>query len=505
MSLRERTVSRDNGGRVILLLLLFLLAIYSFWISGFSAFAIVMTIPLLVFFTIISFRFKLFVFWILLTVNYFLFFASRHGYMPVPMSLPTEMLSLILIAIALIKNDEAEWGRVGSVMFFAICIWMVFGILELFNDACGIGISVSRWYTGFRLMMMQMLYAYLVYVLFINTPQRLVKVLRYWALLSIFASLWAYKQKNFGFTAMESAWLNGYGYVTHIVSGIVRYFSVFSDAANFGINMAASATCFFIIGLTTRLYRDKAFFIIAGLICTWGMFASGTRTAIFCMIAGFMVYIVLARNVKIAATMIALFGAFIFFLAFTNIGQGNNMIRRMRSAFNREDASAGARDVNKIALQRYLKDAPWGLGIGVSTEDVPPFNKMRVAASIPPDSEYVFIWVHTGKIGLTFFICTMLLMLGGACRIVFFKLKHPTIRGIGAGLCCSFTAIQLGAYANQILMQFPNILIFYGGLALVYVLPYMEGEYQNMEYQNLRKLALRRIEKRKKKGELRKM
>jgi len=503
MNLRERTISRDNGGRIVLLFLLFLLAIYNFWVSGFSAFAIIMIIPILVFFTIVSFRFKLFVFWILFTVNYFLFFASRHGYMPIPMSLPTEMLSLILIAIALIKNDEAEWGRVGSIMFFALCVWLVFGILELFNDSCGIGISVARWYTGFRLMMMQLLYAYLVYILFINTPERLLKVLRYWAVLSIFASIWAFKQKNIGFTAMENAWLNGVGYVTHIVNGIVRYFSVFSDAANFGINMAASATTFFIIGLSTRLYRDKAFFIIAGLICTWGMFASGTRTAIFCMAAGFMVYVFLSRNIKIAVTTIIIFGVFFFILAFTNIGQGNNMIRRMRSAFNPEDASAGVRDINKIALKRYLKDAPWGLGIGVSTADVPPFNKMRVAAGIPPDSEYVFIWVHTGRIGLTMFIITTLLMLGGACRIVFFRLKHPSLRGIGGALCCSFVAIHLGGYANQILMQFPNVLIFYGGLSLVYALPYMEKDYQKMEYQNLRQLAMRRIEKRKKKEERR--
>ena len=62
-------------------------------------------------------------------------------------------------------------------------------------------------------------------------------------------------------------------------------------------------------------------------------------------------------------------------------------------------------------------------------------------------------------------------MLGGACRIVLFKLKNPTLIGIGGGLCSAFVAIQFGGYANQVLMQFPNCFIFYGGLTIVYLLP----------------------------------
>ena len=53
--------------------------------------------------------------------------------------------------------------------------------------------------------------------------------------------------------------------------------------------------------------------------------------------------------------------------------------------------------------------------------------------------------------------------------------------GVGAGLCGSFAAIQLGGYGNQVLMQFPNCLIFYGGLAIVYILPYIESDWNEME------------------------
>jgi hypothetical protein len=98
-------------------------------------------------------------------------------------------------------------------------------------------------------------------------------------------------------------------------------------------------------------------------------------------------------------------------------------------------------------------------------------------ATIPPDSEYVFIWIRTGKIGITIFLITTFIMFCGASWIVLFKIKSNSLRGIGAGLCCAFVSLQLGGYANQVLMQFPNCLLFYGGLTLVYGLPLYEKEW----------------------------
>ena len=132
-----------------------------------------------------------------------------------------------------------------------------------------------------------------------------------------------------------------------------------------------------------------------------------------------------------------------------------------------------------------MRDAPWGIGVGFGPENVPSNNKFRKMATIPPDSEYVFIWLRTGKIGITVFIITMLIMLAGACYIVMFRLKNPSLVGIGGGLCSAFVAIQFGGYANQVLMQYPNCLIFYGGLTIVYLLPYLEPAWIEFERKQL--------------------
>jgi hypothetical protein len=73
----------------------------------------------------------------------------------------------------------------------------------------------------------------------------------------------------------------------------------------------------------------------------------------------------------------------------------------------------------------------------------------------------------------------------GACWIVLTKLKNRSLIGIGGGLCSAFVSIQLGGYANQVLMQFPNCLMFYGGLTIVYILPYIEPEWIELENQRL--------------------
>lgn len=472
--------THENGGRAAILFLLFLIALYQFYSVGITGLAAVCAIPVAILFVIITFRHKMFTFWTLFVVNYIVMFLNRYQYMPLPSSLPNEMLEILLLVIATIEIKDMQLRKISNVMFIALAVWCLFCTLEMFNDTCGLGFNIGSWYSGARLMAFQLMYAFLVCSIFISTPEKLKQFVKIWAWLSIFAALWAWKQKNIGFTDIEKAWLI-YAGRTHMVNGIIRYFSIFSDAANFGCNMAASAVTFYIIAITSKIRKEKIFYLIAGIACTWAMFSSGTRTAIFCMIAGFCLYIILSKSFRIAIPVSLVFCTFIAILAFTNIGNSNNMIRRMRSGFNKNDASANVRDINKTAIKKYIQDAPWGIGIGMGYENVPANNKYRKLSTIPPDSEYVFIWVHTGPIGITVFVITTIVMLFGACRIVFFRIRNKSLQGIGAGFCCAFVAIQLGGYGNQILMQFPNVLIFYGSMALVYLLPHIEQEYCKYE------------------------
>lgn len=487
------TYTREDGGRAILLFLLFLLALYGFFVSGFSTFAIICLSPILVLFVYSAFRFKMLTFWALIIINYFLQWHNLH--LPFPTSLPNELLEIVLLAIAIIDSRQTpHFEKAANPMLFALIVWCVFCILELLNDSCNLGINVGAWFTGARSIAFQFLYIFLVFTIYISTPQILIKYLWLWACLALFSALWTWKQQNIGFTESEYSWLHGRGASTHILQAgtLTRYFSTFSDAANYGCNAAATAVAFIIFGITSKIKKERLFFLFVAVLVIINMFASGTRTAIFCLFGGFAVYIVLSKSFKIAIPAAIVGAFFLFILMFTTIGQGNQQIRRMRSAFNREDASANVRDINQAVMAKYLKDAPWGIGIGMGNDNVPANNKFYLLANIAPDSEYVFVWLRTGPVGLTVFIISTLIMFIGACIIVFFRLKSPSLIGIGAGFCCAFVAIQLGGYANQVLMQFPNALIFYGGLSIVYVLPYLEPTWIEYETQRIAKQEVKK-------------
>lgn len=478
--------AHENGGRVLLLFLLFALSLYSFRNSGINGMAMVLAIPFTIVGIYFAFSYRMLSFWALFIINYFVMFISREIGFPFPVSLVNEMIELILIAISIIDLRESGLKNAANFMLLGVGGWCAFCIIEVFNNTCGLGMNITAWFTGIRLMAFQLLYAVVVFSIYINTPKRFMQLFKAWSICAVFAVFWCWKQINIGWTSAETHWLFVQDHARqHIVNGIIRYFGTFTDAANFGIHMACASVSFFVIAITNKVRKHKLFFGIVGILTTWAMFQSGTRTAIFCMMAGFMVFLFLSKSVRIIAPVSIAFGLFIGMLMFTNIGQGNNQIRRMRSAFNPEDASANVRDINKAAISKYMKDAPWGIGIGIFERDIPAWNKFKIVSQIPPDSEYVFIWVRTGWIGVSWFAICNLIILLGACSIVLFRIKNRSLMGMGAAWCASFAALHLGGYANQILMQFPNIVVFYGGLSTVFLMPNIEKEFEEYETMEL--------------------
>ena len=235
---------------------------------------------------------------------------------PLPTSLPNELLEILLLVLAIIDVEGSRFERCGNMMLGALMIWCGFCTLEVLNDTCDIGIDVGVWYSTARSLAFQIMYAFLVFTIYINSPKNLVKYLYLWGALALFASFWVWKQKTFGFTAAENAFIQGRGRSTHILQGgtLIRYFSIYGDAANFGIGIASTAVAFLIFGITSRVRKLRIFFLITGLTCAWAMFPSGTRTAIACFMAGILAYVFVSKSVKIAVPVSIAFALFAFIL-----------------------------------------------------------------------------------------------------------------------------------------------------------------------------------------------
>lgn len=425
---------------------------------------------------------------------------QRYGYIPVPVTIVTVLPQLLLLMAIIILPRENKGEKLGTPMFWGIILWTGYLLLQLFNDTCGLPISVSNWLTNLNFYAFYFILAYVLCEKIINTPANIMRFLRIWAIFSIIAAIWAWRQKTFGWDNTERAWLMGGAMRTHIIGGSIRYFSFFSDAATFGCCIAASAVFFYITALTSKLRKDKILFGIAGLASTYGFFMSGTRASLVCFVVGVFLYIFLSKSVKLGAIVTISGVLFVFILAFTNIGNGNMQIRRMRTAFNTNDASKNVRDINKESIKKYLQDAPFGFGINIEESSIPRFNKFRKVLDTPNDSTYVFFWQRTGIVGVYVFALMNIIILTGGCIITLFKLKDKACKGIAAAFCCAFLAIQAGGYANHILLQYPNILLFYGGMAIVYLLPAIEQDYIDYEEKHIaiqeekRRLRLEKLE-----------
>ena len=161
--------------------------------------------------------------------------------------------------------------------------------------------------------------------------------------------------------------------------------------------------------------------------------------------------------------------ASLFFLNYTTIGQSNSYISRMRTAFDQNDASYLVRKQNKAILAVYMKNKPFGEGLGLSGGEGAVYAPNRLTTNIPNDSWFVKIWVETGPIGLVFHILLLIFFAGYGLYLVVFKIKNKEVRGLIAALLCGEVGLIASAYGNPIFVQYPNGIINYMIQAFVFM------------------------------------
>lgn len=394
--------------------------------------------------------------------------------LPIPISLAVEILYFICIIKSLSdKNNKGNVSRVSCAMLWFYIPWVVYSLLEVGNMSSEIdfGTISSRWFAEIRTMAIQVIYGMLICAAIFVRKEQIKTVYKIWGVCVIICTLKTLMQQYIGFDYAENAFLAAGGSKTHFVNGIIRYFSLFSDAANYGCNMAATTAVFGAVTLSCKIKKEKLFFAIVTCCALYGMMASGTRTGIFVLGVGAVVYAVLSKRVAALVTTILFGGVFFFIMAFTNIGQGNNMIRRMRSAFSKDDASMTVREMNQQAMNSYINDLPLGLGAGIRGGDVPQSNRNYYLSVVAPDSTWVYVNIHYGHLGKYIFLFSFFGIIIYAGYIVFFRVKDPELRGLLAGLASGAAAMCVAGYANQIQLQFPNCFLFFGQLMLVYLGP----------------------------------
>jgi putative inorganic carbon (HCO3(-)) transporter len=366
-------------------------------------------------------------------------------------------LGLTLLSL-LLNNRRIDLKRLHHPTFYLVGFWLFYTILELFNPESPYR---AAWFIHARAFSVHwFIVACLVLLLDIKKLDILI-IVRTWLVWSVLAALWAFKQQYIGLTANEMAWLEAGANETHILFGHLRSFSFYTDASQFGAEMAAASLFCFIWSFETESMTRKVGYVSLLLVYFWGYAVSGTRSALFVLIAGYGFYLLMKRDLVKIVIGISLAAPLFYVLKYTNVGSGNYQIVRMRTALNPlEDPSFILRLRNQEKLAGFLKNLPFGAGIGTSLDTGQRFSPNHWAAQISPDSWYVELWIEVGKVGLTIYITMLLSLIAiGVYRV--WHLKDPWLTSMMRAYLCVFVGIVVMGYSNPVLGQFPTSTLLY--------------------------------------------
>jgi O-antigen ligase len=244
-------------------------------------------------------------------------------------------------------------------------------------------------------------------------------------------------------------------------------FSFLSDAGQFGANQAFTAVMATVMTIAMKEWKRKIFFSIVAVLAFYGMLISGTRGAISIPLMGFSAFFVLRKNkaVMISGFFILLL-VFVFF-KYTNIGQGNSQIRRMRTAFDPNDASLQVRLENQRKLKSYMASRPFGGGVGHGGVKAQKYLPNAYLSQVPTDSGYVLIWVELGIIGLALHLFILFYVIGKSSYKIMFRIRDPILKLKMSALVSGMFGIMVANYGNAVLYQMPSSILFYTSMAIL--------------------------------------
>lgn len=414
----------------------------------------------------------------LFIANYFAAGISRYVYGFPPGIFMDGMLGLvILVAVMQNFNKESEINVKSSLnpLIFASFVWLLYCILQLLNP----GMSVIAWMTNVRGIGIYFFIIVSLVSIVLRKYEYVKKMLFVWALLSLFAIAKALMQRYWGFDTAEWRWLEAGGRTTHIINYGIRYFSFFTDAANFGSGMGFSAVVFFISSFFIEKKWLKRLLRITSFMCIYALLMSGTRASVVIPFVGLTVYAVLSKNIRaITITFVAIFFVFAF-LKYTYIGHSNQYIRRSRSVFSPNDASLVVRLNNQRILKEEMRGKPFGIGVGMMRGHADTYSPHPILSKIPHDSWYVLIWVELGIVGLVLYISILLFIAGYGGYLVMFRLKNRELKGIVASFVGGLSGLYVAAYTLEIFGQFPNAFIIFTTMAFIFLSPHFDKELES--------------------------
>ena len=441
--------------------------------AGFIVPVLLVMLPVLLFFFVLVFYFPQAGLISYIVYCFALSLIGRYLLPGLPVGMGMDaLLILTWLAVLFHQSEYHDWTKIQNDLCLLALVWFIINIAEIGNPA---GASIAGWFYEMRATTLYwVLTVPLVFILF-NKQHHLQLFLTLIIALSVLGALYGLKQKLIGLDAVEQQWLADGHRRTHMIFGRLRVFSFYSEAAQFGASQAHVGLICIILALGPFVWWKRMLMAMAGILLVYGMLISGTRGAMFVIATGVIVYLVLSKKASILILGLSISLALFCVLKYTNIGNTNADIYRLRSSLNPQDASFQVRLQNQAKLREYLSSRPFGGGVGVIGFWGKTYNSDKYLSSIPPDSYYVKIWAEYGIVGFLIWFGMMLYILGKCCGIVW-HIQNAQLRQKLLALTAGFGGVLVASYGNEVMNQVPSSMILYISWAFIFLGPQIDAK-----------------------------
>ncbi|TAI47154.1 O-antigen ligase family protein [Flagellimonas allohymeniacidonis] len=410
------------------------------------------------------------------TVLVFNFFVLGIGrYIPMTWGLLMDGLMVLMYLALFFKafRLKVPWDLAKSQLTLLASVWFGYAIFQIVNPEA---VSIAAWFYAMRGLSLYMwMFIPLVFILF-NKPKDLQLFFVIWGALSFLATLKGMQQLIFGVDSYEQAWLDAGGAITHVLFGKLRIFSFYSDAGQFGAAQGHAGVVFGILALFAKNRKVQVLYAIVAVAGLLGMMISGTRGAIAVPAAAGVMFLIVRKHIpSIVLGALLGIGVFVFF-KYTTIGNDNDQIRRMRTAFDPNDASLQVRLENQAKLSGYLASRPFGGGIGSTGNWGKRFSPNTFLANTATDSWFVAVWADTGIVGLYLHLFILFFTLITGAYNVMFKIRDGWLKGQITALVCGMFGIMAASYGNGVFGQFPTCILMYAGMVFMFIAPKLDKQ-----------------------------
>lgn len=381
----------------------------------------------------------------------------------IPMGIALDVMILVMLVGLLYRcTVSRDWSSFDTPVSVAVFLWAAMNLVELVNPWAG---SRVAWFYVIRPAVGYMMVFFLTSS-YLNTRRKLFGMVAAIFFLSFISAVWGIWQATVGYFAWEYQYVFSHDLV-HLVFNYGRWRAIGSigSPAQFGILMGViSMLCLPLLVAVRAVWVRVLLLVVSGTTLI-AMVYSGTRSAFIIIPVFYLMWVLLARQRAMYASLVV---AAVAFFALATMPSNNYHIQRIQSVFKAsEDKSYQTRARNRQMIFPWILAHPIGGGLGSTGVWGQRFTPGTFLALFAPDSGLIRVAVELGWVGLLFFLWLYAKIIWEGIR----KSRHVQdagLKAVATGIIAVVPPLLIVEWGQEVIGVFPMSILFWMLIAILF-------------------------------------